>query len=50
MPVDENSDNEIMQVGAAVNNMAEKLEEVETSRQHFVSNVSHELKTPFKLY
>lgn len=46
MPVDENSDNEIMQVGAAVNNMAEKLEEVETSRQHFVSNVSHELKTP----
>ena len=47
MPVDENSDNEVMQVGAAVNNMAEKLEEVETSRQHFVSNVSHELKTPF---
>ena len=46
MPVDEFSDNEIMQVGAAVNNMAEKLEEVETSRQHFVSNVSHELKTP----
>lgn len=35
-----------MQIGAAVNNMAEKLEEVETSRQHFVSNVSHELKTP----
>ncbi len=46
MPVDEFSNNEIMQVGAAVNNMAEKLEEVETSRQHFVSNVSHELKTP----
>ena len=46
MPVDEYSGNEIMQVGSAINTMAEKLEEVETSRQHFVSNVSHELKTP----
>ena len=28
------------------NNMAEKLDQVEMSRQEFVSNVSHELKTP----
>ncbi len=37
---------EIMELGVAVNNMAEKLEQVDISRQEFVSNVSHELKTP----
>lgn len=37
---------EIMDVGIAVNNMAEKLQQVDISRQQFVSNVSHELKTP----
>ncbi|MCI1931454.1 MAG: HAMP domain-containing histidine kinase [Clostridia bacterium] len=46
MPVDECSNNEIMQMAVAVNNMADALEQVETSRQNFVSNVSHELKTP----
>lgn len=38
--------NELYQLGAAFNDMAEKLEEVDISRQEFVSNVSHELKTP----
>lgn len=38
--------NEFSQLSDAVNNMTEKLEHVESSRQEFVSNVSHELKTP----
>lgn len=38
--------NELYQLSAAFNDMAEKLEEVEQTRQEFVSNVSHELKTP----
>lgn len=38
--------NEFSQLGTAFNNMTEKLETVESSRQEFVSNVSHELKTP----
>lgn len=38
--------NEITDLAEACNNMADKLEQVETTRQHFVSNVSHELKTP----
>lgn len=38
--------NEIADLAVACNNMAEKLEQVDTSRQNFVSNVSHELKTP----
>ncbi|MCL2234856.1 MAG: HAMP domain-containing histidine kinase [Defluviitaleaceae bacterium] len=37
---------EISALGVAVNNMAQKLERVELTRQEFVSNVSHELKTP----
>ncbi len=41
-----NSKNEISQLGRAYNNMADKLEKVEETRQTFVSNVSHELKTP----
>jgi len=38
--------NEINDLAVACNNMAEKLQQVEITRQHFVSNVSHELKTP----
>lgn len=37
---------EFAQLSEAVNNMTTKLEQVESSRQEFVSNVSHELKTP----
>jgi len=32
--------------GAAFNSMSEKLEKVDKTREEFVSNVSHELKTP----
>ena len=44
--VNEKRHNEINNLAVACNNMAEKLQQVETTRQHFVSNVSHELKTP----
>ena len=37
---------ELAELSESCNNMAEKLEQVETNRQEFVSNVSHELKTP----
>ena len=37
---------ELAELAESSNNMAEKLDQVETSRQEFVSNVSHELKTP----
>lgn len=37
---------EIAELGNAFNHMAEQLQTVEQSRQEFVSNVSHELKTP----
>ena len=40
------SHNEVAQLARAYNNMADKLEKVEETRQTFVSNVSHELKTP----
>lgn len=46
IPVSTLSNDEVMEVGEAVNNMAEKLQRVDSSRQQFVSNVSHELKTP----
>ncbi len=46
IPLSTLSNNEIMEVGEAVNHMAEKLQQVDISRQQFVSNVSHELKTP----
>ncbi|MCD8090462.1 MAG: HAMP domain-containing histidine kinase [Clostridiales bacterium] len=38
--------NEISVLGDAINIMTEKLEYEDTSRSEFVSNVSHELKTP----
>ena len=37
---------EIAELGNAFNHMTEQLQRVEQSRQEFVSNVSHELKTP----
>ncbi len=37
---------EYSQISEAFNNMTEQLESIESSRQEFVSNVSHELKTP----
>ena len=37
---------EFAELSAAFNDMTEQLERVETTRQEFVSNVSHELKTP----
>lgn len=37
---------EIKQVERAINTMIEKIQELEATRQEFVSNVSHELKTP----
>ncbi len=37
---------EIAELGNAFNHMAEQLQRLEQSRQEFVSNVSHELKTP----
>ena len=37
---------EYAQLARAFNNMTEKLEQVEKTREEFVSNVSHELKTP----
>ncbi|MCL1924119.1 MAG: cell wall metabolism sensor histidine kinase WalK [Defluviitaleaceae bacterium] len=38
--------NEFSQLCTAFNNMNDKLERVEQTREEFVSNVSHELKTP----
>ena len=38
--------NEVVDLAWACNHMADQLEKVESSRQQFVSNVSHELKTP----
>ncbi len=37
---------EIQQIGQAINHMTERLNEIDDSRQEFVANVSHELKTP----
>ncbi|MCL1878172.1 MAG: ATP-binding protein [Defluviitaleaceae bacterium] len=41
-----NSRNEYSILARTFNNMTEKLEQVEKTREEFVSNVSHELKTP----
>ena len=38
--------NELSQVADAINVMTQQLEHVDTARAEFVSNVSHELKTP----
>lgn len=46
VPIQNGVYNEIMDLALACNNMADKLEQVESTRQQFVSNVSHELKTP----
>jgi len=40
------SKDEFNELGLAINDMTDKLAKVETARQEFVSNVSHELKTP----
>lgn len=37
---------EIEEISVAFNHMTKQLQEIEQSRQEFVSNVSHELKTP----
>lgn len=37
---------ELAELAESCNNMAEKLDQEESNRQEFVSNVSHELKTP----
>ena len=37
---------EIEEISAAFNKMLDRINQLETSRQDFVSNVSHELKTP----
>jgi len=44
IPVQGNSEYTIL--ARAFNNMTEKLEQVEKTREEFVSNVSHEMKTP----
>ena len=41
-----NGHDEYAKLGHAFNEMTEKLEKVDKTRQEFVSNVSHELKTP----
>ncbi len=41
-----NSHDEFSELGEAFNHMAEKIEAVELRKDQFVSNVSHELKTP----
>lgn len=42
----EGGDEEVVELAMAFNNMATNLEQSESLRQEFVSNVSHELKTP----
>ncbi|MBR5468453.1 MAG: HAMP domain-containing histidine kinase [Firmicutes bacterium] len=46
LPVKQLNYHEMEMVSQSVNDMATKLEQVDSSRQQFVSNVSHELKTP----
>ena len=41
--------NEVRDLADSVNSMAEDLSVIETSRSHFVANVSHELKTPMTI-
>lgn len=44
--VEQRMHTELVDLALACNQMADQLEKVESSRQQFVSNVSHELKTP----
>ena len=44
--VEEKGSSEIKKLSATFNNMSEKLENLEKSRGQFISNASHELKTP----
>ena len=44
--IDYNSDDEIGELAANFNNMADSIENLENMRSSFVSNVSHELRTP----
>lgn len=44
--VDISGHDELAELGIAFNNMSSKLLQIDQSRQEFVSNVSHELKTP----
>ena len=44
--VSQKTHTEIVDLAIACNQMADQLEKVESTRQQFVSNVSHELKTP----
>jgi len=44
--IDITGKDEVSELGHAINHMTEQLARVEQSREEFVSNVSHELKTP----
>jgi len=44
--IDVRGKDEVAELGSAINHMTEQLQRVEQSREEFVSNVSHELKTP----
>ena len=46
VPLSDHYAREVEELALAFNNMAESLEKSETQRQEFVTNVSHELKTP----
>ncbi len=43
---DDGRDDEIGELAASFNNMADSLQETERQRRDFIANISHELKTP----